>query len=209
MTKNDPVADILLDDNQQTYDLVTHTTKTVKKVHRFFINTGIYNDSAWLIPLLKLLNGTNENPEHSSIEIYLESGGGSIYTAEQIIASTHRSKLPIHIYVDGVCCSAATMILLAGKYETINISDNATFLFHDGSLFTFGKIGELRDIVDHNRLHLKRITERCYKDILTTEELEQIELGKELYMFGDEVKKRIANKQAKLTKVTKPKRKTK
>lgn len=70
----------------------------------------------------------------------MNSPGGSVFAASQIVASMRRSVKPISLNIDGICCSAATFILFGfiDLQQTIRpqdvfyIDNDSMFLFHNG-----------------------------------------------------------------------------
>lgn len=187
------------------YDSVVYHNPT--KVYRFYINGTIYSDEKWFEPLMKVLSGTADNPNTTSIEIYLSSPGGSLYTATQLIAAINRCKLPVHLFVEGLCMSAATLIACGGKYKTITIDDYTDVLIHTARLFTWGKLPDVHGDINNTERLFNMLCDDYYRDILTKAEIDKIKDGFEFYMTGREFKQRFIARLEKQEKVIKRKKK--
>ena len=81
--------------------------------------------------------------------------------------------------------SAATMIFLAS--ESYEVSDHSAFMFHNYSGITIGKGGEMYEQINFEKKWFNKLVNNIYKDFLTTEEIKDIEHGKDLWLDGDEV----------------------
>lgn len=95
------------------------------------------------------LNGINE------INIYINSGGGSVFAASTMVSMLKRykeqNKVTINTFVDGLCASAATYILMAA--DNINIYDNSVVMIHKPMTFSYGNAEQLaKDIEVLNTL---------------------------------------------------------
>lgn len=187
------------------HDAIVYNNPT--KVYRFFINGVIYDDEKWFEPLMKTLSGTTDNPNTTSIEIYLNSPGGSLYTATQLIAAINRCKLPVHLFVEGRCMSAATIISCGGEFDTISIDDYTDVLFHTARMFSWGKLPDIRNDITNTERIFDMLCNDYYRDILTKAEIEKIKQGHELYMTGREFKERFIARAEKEEKALKRKKK--
>ncbi len=65
----------------------------------------------------------------STIEVIINSGGGSLADARQVYALLRADGRPITTRVAGACCSAATIVLLAGEYR--EAVAGSQFLLHE------------------------------------------------------------------------------
>lgn len=75
---------------------------------------------------VEFLNGLDNSVD--SINIRLNSPGGSVFAARAIEQLIKESKIPVNTYIDGLCASAASYIGLAGK--TVNIGKGAFLMMH-------------------------------------------------------------------------------
>jgi len=98
------------------------------------------------------------------IKIYIRSPGGDVYAGFSGMDHICASKVPVTTIADGLCASAATFLLLAGKKRYM--TPNSHVLIHQISSGGFwGKYEELKDDLKHcNKLmdQLKNLyTTRC------------------------------------------------
>lgn len=119
------------------------------------------------------------------IKIHINSYGGDLFTAVQLMRCITESHGNIITSVEGACMSAATMIFLAS--ESFEVSDHSAFMFHNYSGITIGKGGEMFEQVSFEKRWFNKLVNNIYKDFLTVEEIEDIENGKDLWLDGDEV----------------------
>lgn len=135
------------------------------------------------------IRNTNEN---DLIVININSSGGSLFTAIQLMSVLEDSNAKKLINVEGACMSAATLILLCG--DAYSISPFALFMFHDYSGGVVGKGGEMKNQIDSQRKWSECIYRDVYEDFLTNEEIEGILKGTDLWLHSDDVMKRLNSK---------------
>lgn len=80
------------------------------------------------------------------IKLYIDSYGGQIYSCFGLLGIIEKSKTPIHTIVTGCACSAAFLISITGhkRYGY----DKSTFMYHEASKVTAGKLTEIKEDVD-------------------------------------------------------------
>jgi hypothetical protein len=98
--------------------------------------------------------------------------------------------------IEGICASAATMIMLCGN--SFEISDHSMFMIHNYSGGTFGKGGEMLDQLQHERKWSEKLLREVYKDFLTDTEITSVLDNRDIWMDGDEVIKRLKARQEKV-----------
>lgn len=159
-------------------------------VHNFYIHGGIDDDEPWFSKLLQTLHTA---PPNELIVINLDTYGGSVYAASAIINATQRCKAKVKLEVIGKCFSAGTFIALGGVYDEICIDPCSAWLFHTLRSFEFGKLPDIKAGVEFtDKLAEKFFT--YYDGIITDKELDQIRNGKEFWLLGEEVGKRLETK---------------
>lgn len=134
--------------------------------------------------------------ETDVIKIYLNSPGGDVFTAIQFMRVLQESAANVVMSVEGICASAATMIMMYG--DSFEISDHSMFMFHNYSGGTFGKGGEMLDQLQHERKWSDRLLNEVYEDFLTPEEIASLLENKDIWMDGQEVAARLKSRQEKL-----------
>lgn len=84
--------------------------------------------------------------ELTEIELRINSPGGSAFEGLAIhnLLKDHPAK--VHVVVDGVAASAASLVAMAG--DTVRVPKNAMFMLHEASTFAFGNKSELQRSID-------------------------------------------------------------
>ena len=131
--------------------------------------------------------------ENDVIKIYINSPGGDVFTAIQFMRALRETSANVVISVEGLCASAATMIMLCG--ETFEISEHSMFMFHNYSSGVFGKGGEMFDQLKHERTWSENLLRDVYKHFLTNEEITSMLENKDIWMDGVDVIKRLKSRQ--------------
>jgi len=67
--------------------------------------------------------------ENDIIKFYINSPGGDVFTAIQFMRSLKETEASVVMSVEGICASAATMILLCG--DSFEVSEHSMFMFQD------------------------------------------------------------------------------
>lgn len=127
--------------------------------------------------------------EEDVFRITINSQGGDLFTAQALVEEIKRCNAFTYCSVFGECCSAATMIALA--CDDAEVNDNSSWLLHNAVHGSVGKANDIEDYVDHTREMFKRVAKQHYEHFLTEDEISQLLKGKQMYMFGDEVKDRM------------------
>lgn len=88
----------------------------------------------------------NEVKDVEELDIYINSGGGSVFAGMAIYNMLKRSKANKTVYVDGLAGSIASVIALAG--DKVVIPSNAYFMIHKAWSYIAGNSKELRKMAD-------------------------------------------------------------
>lgn len=122
----------------------------------------------------------------STINLYINSPGGSVFEGVAIHNMLKRHKAKINVYVDALAASIASVIAMAG--DTIHMYKNSMLMIHNPWTFTWGNSSELRKMADD----LDRIgnsSKQTYLqkagDKLTDEKLQEM-LDAETWLSADE-----------------------
>ncbi len=121
--------------------------------------------------------------ESLPIYLHINSFGGCIFSALNVIDYMNSCKFPVHTIVEGSTASAGTLISVAGKKRYIR--PNAYMLIHQLSSGCWGKMAEIED----EFINLKELTikiKRIYKKYTTIpkKELKTI-LKRDLWLNSD------------------------
>ena len=108
----------------------------------------VNSDDAYISDLYAL-HGFTYSP--MPIEVFIDSYGGSVYNGFGILSIIENSKTPVHTIVTGCAMSCGFLISISGHkryaYKT------STFLYHQASSGTYGKLKEMDDdVIEVKRL---------------------------------------------------------
>ena len=82
--------------------------------------------------------------------IYINSAGGSVFASSTMVSLLKRFKqttgAKIHGYIDGLCASAATYLLMVA--DDINVYQNSILMIHKPLTFSFGNANDLQKDID-------------------------------------------------------------
>lgn len=143
-------------------------------------------DSSKYIQLLQILNDLTPNDE---ITIHISSPGGYVDTALQIVNAMKMCNGSVITVAEGLCASAATFIWLAGN--NIYTTPYSRFLFHACSYGTWGKFNEVKEYGKFFESWFDETIRKIYKGFLTTEEITQMNEGKDFWFNADEAITRL------------------
>lgn len=152
------------------------------------------------------LNGGIEGPENyiewnqiirtasaaDIIYLHINSYGGDIFSAIQLLRSLTESQAQVIASVEGACMSAATFLFLIA--DQCEVSDHSIFMFHTYSGGTIGKGHEMSVQIKYEEKWAKNLLEKIYTDFLTEQEITDIYEGKDIWMGPDEVIKRLTSR---------------
>lgn len=133
--------------------------------------------------ILDEINDTNK------LNIYINSGGGSVYAGLAIYNMLKRHKAYKTVYVDGIAASIASVIALAG--DKVIIPSNAYFMIHKAWTWGWGngdemrKLAETLDKIDEGILNTYKENLREGVDIETIKQM----VADETWMTGEEAAK--------------------
>ena len=183
----------LLDTQTLLYPRAVETTPIAYR-HVIRINREIGEPNEWVDEISTIQNATPNDVLH----ITINSPGGSLYTTTEILSAMAQTEAHIVTEITGECCSAATLIFLAG-HEYV-ISDDATWMSHTATFGAYGVESNVYDNVVHSRKQIHKLMRKYYKNFLTEEELNLMLQGKEFWMDAEEIIERL-NKRELLFKV--------
>lgn len=152
--------------------------------HRIYIDT-ITDPKDW-VDELELIRNASEN---DVIKLYINSEGGSAFTAIQFLKAMAESDAHIIASIEAFCASAATFIFLAAdEYE---LSPDAIMMCHNYSSGQIGKGNELYYQAIAERKWSERLIGEHYKGFLTDVEISQLLEGKDFWFLSEEIVERV------------------
>lgn len=124
--------------------------------------------------------------EVSTINLYINSPGGSVFEGIAIHNMLKRHKAKINVHVDALAASIASVIAMAG--DTIFMPKNSMMMIHNPWTFTWGNAAELRkeaDDLDRIGNSSKQTYLQKAGDKLDEEKLQEM-LDAETWLSADE-----------------------
>lgn len=115
------------------------------------ISTAILdiNSNDEYITKMAEIHGMTYNPK--PITLYIDSYGGYVYQCMGLLSVMKNSKVPVHTVVTGCAMSCGFMIAITGHERYAY--EKSTFMYHQASSGTFGKLKEMEeDIAETRRL---------------------------------------------------------
>lgn len=101
---------------------------TGNRVIYFHDQISLYSVESAINKIQTLNKEKNAHLSKEPITIHLDSVGGSIPSALQLITTIRRSRIPVHIKANATICSAAIPVLSAGDHRTA--TDLTCFMHH-------------------------------------------------------------------------------
>ncbi len=95
----------------------------------------------------KLIKALQDTPADSAITLRINSDGGEVFDA--IALYNYLKDRDVHVVIDGICASAASIVAMAGK--TITMKQGSLMMIHNPMTLAIGESEELRaqaDILD-------------------------------------------------------------
>ena len=123
------------------------------------IDTGsVAEVNAKMIAALKNIknaNATFKGYEVGHINIFIQSGGGSIHDMWGLIDFMLTYPIPIYTYAVGLTASAALSIFIAGSVRYV--FPHATLMYHDLSAANSGKLQDINEWKEYLQIEQKKI----------------------------------------------------
>lgn len=178
--------------------------KVTSSLYEFYLSGEITSPDNYV----EWFNTIRHAQEDDTIKIYINSGGGDLFTGIQFLRVLSETEALVIVSVEGLCASAATLVFLAA--DVFEISPHSSFLFHNYSSGVWGKGGEQYAQVTHERRWSDQLLNSVYEDFLSKEEIKSLLDNRDIWLSSEEVaermNKRIATRRelAELEEVTKP-----
>ena len=189
-TLGNPLVDLITSEKKSQ---ASFTEKPIAHLHEYYITGEIEDASKYT----DWFNQIRHAPPTDIVKLYINSEGGSLWTAIQFMRVLKECKAPVIASVEGACMSAATIIFLMS--DSFEISPHSMFMFHNYSGGAIGKGGEMIDQIKHERGWSEKLLNEIYQDFLTPGEIRSILDNKDIWMTSEEVVGRL-NKKAKAMK---------
>lgn len=126
--------------------------------------------------------------EISDLNIYLNTPGGEVFVASTMCSMLQRLKdngTKIHTFVDGLCASAGTFLLMMG--DDINMYQNSMIMIHKPVASCYGNALEFQKCIDLlNTIESSTMIPLYMKKALKSEEEIQERIDSESWMGATE-----------------------
>ena len=138
------------------------------------------------IELVDVLRSASPNDE---VIIRINSGGGSLATANMIVNAIRESQAHVHGFIESTCASAATLIYLA--CHSYSLSEDADMMIHTSSSLYGGKEHEQHSYVTFSRKKIHKMVRDRYAGFLTEKEIENVLNGQDYYFDSEDIAERL------------------
>ena len=155
-----------------------------KKIFTAFI-TGSIDEPSHYNELCYLLHTSNEN---DLFILHINTPGGIIDSAFMISDAIKHSKGRVKGRLSGTVASAGTIIAM--QCHELEVADHLSFMIHNYSGGMAGKGHEMKARQRFTDIHLNDAFKSFYKGFLSSEEMDSVIDGTDLWMGSDEVNKR-------------------
>ncbi|MBJ8038404.1 Clp protease ClpP, partial [Bacillus cereus] len=160
----------------------------------FYIYGDIINNTGWKWDDSDIMPDDVKNilgqlDDKSNLNIYVNSGGGSVFAGLAIYNMLKRNKAQKTVYVDGVAASIASVIALAG--DRVVVPSNAFLMIHKPWTISAGNANDFRKMaedLDHIESGILNVYKENLKDGIGMEEIQQL-VDAETWLSGEEAKK--------------------
>jgi len=153
--------------------------------YHFYIH-GDIGDSSGYIDLLDTLYNASAN---DVVILHLNTGGGYLDTAIEIIHAMSSTDATVVTSADGLVASAGSLIFFAGA--AFIIGSFCEVMLHDGSSGSMGKINETLKSAEFLSKRLSNLYHKVYGRFFTHDEVESVLNGSDLYLDADDVNRLI------------------
>jgi ATP-dependent protease ClpP protease subunit len=107
------------------------------------VNYRWYEEDVSATSLIKDIKALGDITE---LDIRINSGGGSVFTAAAILSYLRSHKAFKTVYIDGLAASAASVIAMAG--DKVCIPSHAMMMIHNPATIAWGDSREMRKVAD-------------------------------------------------------------
>lgn len=135
---------------------------------------------------LSVKTALDEIKDVKNLDIFINSGGGSVFAGMAIYNMLKRNSAFKTVFVDGVAASISSVIALAG--DKIVIPKNAYFMIHKASAFAWGDSNEFKrmvNLLETVEKGILNVYEENLKQGVNIDEIKEL-MEKETWFTGDE-----------------------
>jgi ATP-dependent Clp protease protease subunit len=122
------------------------------------------------------------------VHMYINTPGGVIDSAFMITTAMKESKAKIVAHLSGTVASAGTIVAMA--CDEVSVAPHLSFMIHNYSGGMAGKGHEMKARQKFTDDHLNDAFKSFYSGFLSTDDMERVIEGTDLWMGSDEVQER-------------------
>lgn len=193
-----PIAALMGQNNGDNY--IT-TVENTYRHYDVFLDDDIEEPSRYRELLAVLFNAS----EDDTINLVLNSNGGSLDSALAIVEGLKTTHAKVTAVLIGACHSAASIISM--YCHQVVVLDSAYSMVHTAS---FGSAGNTNNVKAHTEFTVRQVEKLLndtYEGFLTKDELAKVKTGVELWFDAEDIRKRMESRikflQAKIRKTKK------
>lgn len=162
--------------------------KTVKQEmcsHQVFFDEDIGDPSKYrdLINALYMANETDE------FNFFINSSGGNLNACMAIVEAVKSTSAFVRAIINGEAHSAASIIALS--CGEVVVTDSASMMIHTASYGTGGSTHNVKSHTDFSTVFINKILDNTYAGFLTSDELNEVKKGVEMWFFSDDIVERL------------------
>lgn len=175
---------IMFVDDQPKSGLV-HVSEYVVRKHIVYIDDEIGCASNYREVVSALLNAQ----ETDVVEFVINTNGGDLQAALQIVEAINLSPASIRAMVLGNCYSAGTIIAM--NCPEVYISNSAEFMLHHASWGVQGAAHNVKAQNDFVFSQTSKLVTSLYEGFLSEKEIKELLSGKEFWFTAEEARSRM------------------
>lgn len=156
-------------------------------IHQLHLKTPIKEPEEY-IEWVQLIRSATQDDR---IELHLNTPGGDIYTAIELLHAFAYSDAHIHVVCSGLVASAGTVLMTVG--DSFEINPHTTFMFHNYSGGTIGKGNEMAIKIDYEREWSRKFMHDVYEGLLSEHEIDDLLDGRDYWLSAEEIGDRLEN----------------
>lgn len=149
------------------------------------------------IDTMELKNELDELKGVTDLNIYINSPGGSVFASSTMVSMLNRFKettgAKIHSFVDGLCASAATYLLMVA--DEVNFYKNSMMMIHKPMSMAWGNANDMQKEIDTLNTLEDNVMIPMYmnKSKVSEEEIKQLINDETWFSANEKDKNYIAN----------------
>jgi len=159
---------VIRNENDDDGDEEESMKKITRENNHIYFHAEVDRDNIFeLIELIRkcelenIITALKLNLEEIPIYLHISSFGGSVFDALTAIDVIQSCKVPVYTIIEGATASAGTLMSVVGKKRYMR--PNAYMLIHQLSSGFWGKMSEIEDDFQNNKILMEKIMD-IYKE---------------------------------------------